>query len=112
VIKFNCSQPTKIEFHFLNHRVEASVDGRVRGHDENLWDLAEAALSQIPPQSKCAREMCESRSHQGGGCERTERVIGLARRNKPGTQLITLVEPRIRAIFEMTEQQRRQAFRI
>ena len=37
----------KIEFNHINHRVEDSVDGRVRGHDENngIWLSKRSAKS-------------------------------------------------------------------
>ena len=45
----------KIEFNHINHMVEASVDGRVHGHDE-LTNLAERLLRQISPENDVCRK--------------------------------------------------------
>ena len=39
----------KNDFHTINHRVEASVDGRVRSHDENwgIWLSTRTAKSRL-----------------------------------------------------------------
>ena len=56
----------KIEFLYKNHRVEASVDGRFRGHVENrrIWLSKRSAKSAT--KTTCVGKMCESRSEAYG----------------------------------------------
>ena len=54
----------KIEFHRKNHRAEACVDGRVRGHDENWGIWMSKRLAKSPTKTTSAAKMCEARSRK------------------------------------------------